>query len=175
MSKGPQTKTSQNWLQQLSLLEGHLSFAWICLYRLKLKQTLFINLESTNTTKNDQFLIDRNRTHHWIHHWVFFRNATPQLPKLRGASGRRNLPPGSCRRIPLLEIPAEGGDFWEENDGAFFLWGKTSCNFNESFSLGLEGHGFIGYGIGLLKFYRQKKCDDILYMLACIYWFWLEI
>ena len=28
--KGSENKTSQNWLQQLSLLEGHVSFAWIC-------------------------------------------------------------------------------------------------------------------------------------------------
>ena len=49
--------------------------------------------------------------------WTFFRNAAPEAPKLRSsvdASGRRNLPPGDGRRIPLLEIPAvEGGDcFW---------------------------------------------------------------
>ena len=115
--------------------------------------------------KNYQSLIDRDSTHHGST-MSFFRNqrssAAPEAPNV-DASGRRNLPPGDGRRIPLLEIPGEGGDFWEENDGAFFLWGKTSCNFNEGFSLVLEGHGFIGYGIGLQKFYRQKNV-----MIYCI-------
>lgn len=67
------------------------------------KNKLFVyQSESTNTMKNHQSLIDRNSTHHWIHHGLFSETQLRSAPKLRGASGRR---------IPLLEIPAvEGGD-----------------------------------------------------------------
>lgn len=54
--KGSANKTSPNWLQQLSLLEGHLSFSWICLYRLKLKLFVY-HLESTKTNTMNKWSI----------------------------------------------------------------------------------------------------------------------
>lgn len=73
--------------------------------------------------------------------WTFFRNQRSSVP-LRSsvdASGRRILPPGDGRRIPLLEIPAvEGGDF------------SGAVN-------GDDGDVMDSLDMGLKKSYRQQK------------------